>query len=178
MLLVFINSNLFSQQKNSQISPLDQIQLLTNKSISDFSSIPDPQFKADISSCPYPHQGISPGRDVLPKISDAKRVQSILDLISKISKCEKLPFREDGQIFQNKEKKLPEMPLGYYREYTLIVPKDSMQQFYIGNTQYTAYPSYGVRGPERLIIGGGEIIYYTPTHYDNFEKINIVKSSK
>lgn len=127
-----------------------------------------------IKGCQYPNEGLNKGNDVRPVISDRVRVNAILELIKKIIDCEKLPFKEDGQIFLNKEKRLPDMPKGYYREYTLIIPKDGAKEFYIGDTHYTAYPSYGSRGPERIVIGGGSVIYYTPTHYDSFVEINII----
>lgn len=129
-----------------------------------------------VSGCPYPNGGLVKGSEIVPLISDKKRKEAIIKLIEKIVDCEKLPFKEDGQIFYNKENKLPQMPKGYYREYTLIVPKDADKEFYVGDTLYTAYPSFGVRGPERIVIGGGKDIYYTPTHYESFVKITIVTS--
>ncbi len=128
----------------------------------------------DIRSCPYPNEGLSSGSEIIPRISDSKRKEAIIKLIEKIINCEKLPFKEDGRVFYNREGKLPPMPTGYYREYTLIVPKNADNQFYIGDTLYTAYPSYGVRGPERIVIGGGRDIFYTPTHYDSFVMIKLV----
>lgn len=140
------------------------------------------EFKKDTTdenkSCQYPNENIYPGKDILPKISDEKRVNAILELIKKIANCVTLPFKEDGQIFKNKEGLLPPMESGYYREYTLVVPKDAENQFYIGETLYTALPSYGKRGPERIIIGGGTIIYYSPTHYRNFVKIEVLQKNK
>lgn len=149
-----------------------------------FSSVSVSDIKVEVSidtdvprACPYPNEGLSNGNDTIPKISDTKRRDAIVKLIEKIINCEKLPFKEDGQIFYNKENKLPQMPKGYYREYTLVVPKDADKEFYIGDTLYTAYPSYGSRGPERIVIGGGKDIYYTPTHYDSFVKITLTYSN-
>jgi guanyl-specific ribonuclease Sa len=129
--------------------------------------------KTNKSSCQYPNDNIHPGNSIYPIISDNRRVESILNLIGKISQCIQLPYKEDGQIFTNKEGILPEKPQGYYREYTLILPKDAAQQFYVGNTLYTALPSYSERGSERIVIGGGATIYYTPTHYKNFIELQI-----
>ena len=130
------------------------------------------------TTCQYPNQGLKKGNDIIPSISDVKRKEAIIKLIEKIIECHTLPFKEDGQIFSNREGKLPPKPKGYYREYTLVVPKDAPKEFYIGNTHYSAYPTYGARGPERIIIGGGEEIYYTPTHYDSFVKIEIVEINR
>lgn len=156
-------------------------QLLEYSSNTDYSSIKDSKsisvvIEVESKGCHYQNAGLNPGNDVTPTISDKKRVKAIVDLITKIINCDQLPFKQDGQIFSNKEKKLPVMPYGYYQEYTLIVPKDADHTFYVGNTQYTAYPSYSVRGPERLVIGGGQRIYYTPTHYDSFVEIKIIQN--
>jgi len=148
----------------------------------DLSSIQDKDIQVSIedfktqSACQYQNQYLNLGNDVYPKISDPKRVKAIIELITKIINCEKLPFKEDGQTFLNKEGKLPIMPKGYYQEYTLVVPKDADKEFYIGETHYTAYPSYGARGPERIVIGGGRVVYYSPTHYNSFVEIKIVNT--
>jgi len=140
-------------------------------------SVPEiaPDAKA---ACQYPNEGIYPGKDLTPAVSDEKRVNTILTLILKISNCQKLPYKEDGSIFKNKEKKLPAMSQGYYHEYTVVMPKDSDKEFYIGETHYTAYPSLSARGPERIVIGGGERVYYTPTHYDNFIEMTVIPAVK
>lgn len=169
----------FSQELNKDLnsSSIEQLSLIGKDVRID---IPSPQFSIEdtslSSTCQYPNDNIHPGNDVAPYISDKRRVEAILDLIDKIAKCVKLPYKEDGQIFKNKEGKLPQMENGYYREYTLVLPKDAQQQFYIGQTQYTALPSLSERGPERIVIGGGSVIYYTPTHYASFVKIDITQS--
>lgn len=174
---VLLLSPLFLTAENAnQKNPVKQISNYFEKT--DLSVIPN--FKSiEISveinkdTCKYQNTGLNYGSNVYPKISDPKRVKAIVDLITKIIKCEPLPFKEDGQTFLNKEKRLPDMPKGYYQEYTLIIPKDSDQEFYIGDVKFTAYPSYGSRGPERIVIGGGKTIYYTPTHYDSFVEIKL-----
>lgn len=177
-LVLFSSVSVFSQELNKDFkSPsLDQLSALSQDLKVDFQ-IPLPQFSEDQktsrSTCQYPNDNIHSGSSILPLISDKRRVEAILELIDKISRCEKLPYKEDGQIFKNKEGKLPVMENGYYREYTLILPKDSLPQFYIGQTQYTALPSLSARGPERIVIGGGSIVYYTPTHYASFIKLDI-----
>lgn len=128
------------------------------------------------SVCKYPNENIHQATMIMPVISDHRRVEAILDLIAKIARCENLPYKEDGQIFKNREGKLPLMESGYYREYTLVLPKDSQSQFYIGQTQYTALPYLSERGPERIVIGGGTYVYYTPNHYASFVLLNMSKS--
>lgn len=60
------------------------------------------------------------------------------------------PHKNDGSVFTNKEGLLPKKPFGYYREYV--------------------HPTPGVSGPgpQRVIIGNGGEIYYTPDHYKTF----------
>lgn len=65
--------------------------------------------------------------------------------------------RKDGSVFNNFEKRLPQQPRGYYREYTVPTPgaRD--------------------RGARRIVAGGkpqtsGEY-YYTADHYRSFRRI-------
>ena len=67
------------------------------------------------------------------------------------------PFDRDGIVFGNRERQLPEMPRGYYREYTVKMP--------------------GVRGrgANRIVCGGDQRstrdCYYTDDHYRTFRRI-------
>ncbi len=65
------------------------------------------------------------------------------------------PHRQDGTIFQNRERRLPIRPRGYYREYTVRTPGESD------------------RGARRIVMGeGGEIYYtYTADHYESFVRV-------
>lgn len=69
------------------------------------------------------------------------------------------PFRydRDGSTFQNRERRLPERPRGYYREYTVDTPgaRD--------------------RGARRIVSGGDppEVYYYTDDHYRSFRRVEI-----
>lgn len=69
------------------------------------------------------------------------------------------PFRHDrdGSTFQNRERRLPEQPQGYYREYTVETP---------GSPD---------RGARRIVSGGDppEIYYYTDDHYRSFRRVEI-----
>ncbi len=69
------------------------------------------------------------------------------------------PYRQDGVTFYNREKRLPDMPRNYYREYTVKTP------------------SAGDRGARRIVCGGKmpkkpDICYYTPDHYRTFTEIH------
>jgi guanyl-specific ribonuclease Sa len=65
------------------------------------------------------------------------------------------PYRRDGIIFENRERRLPEHARGYYREYTVPTPgsKD--------------------RGARRIITGDKPplVFYYTADHYKSFRRI-------
>ena len=65
------------------------------------------------------------------------------------------PYRRDGIVFQNRERRLPAQPKGYYREYTVTTP---------GSRD---------RGARRLITGGNppRVFYYTADHYQTFNRV-------
>jgi ribonuclease T1 len=63
------------------------------------------------------------------------------------------PYRQDGTVFQNREKLLPLEPAGYYREFTV------------------AAPGARDRGSRRIIAGKDGERYYTPDHYQSFLRI-------
>ena len=60
------------------------------------------------------------------------------------------PFPRDGVRFGNYERRLPQAPRDYYREYT--VPR----------------PGRHDRGPRRIVAGNGGERYYSPDHYRSF----------
>jgi ribonuclease T1 len=71
------------------------------------------------------------------------------------------PYRKDGTVFGNREKRLPLRERGYYREYTVKTP---------GSRD---------RGARRIVAGAGERgdvrasgeYYYTDDHYNSFRRI-------
>lgn len=75
------------------------------------------------------------------------------DTLARIDAGRKLKFRNDGTVFQNRERRLPARPSGYYREWV--------------------HPTPGLSGPgpQRVITGDGGEAFYTPDHYKTFEKI-------
>jgi guanyl-specific ribonuclease Sa len=119
-------------------------------------------------------RAVYPGTSILPVIEDQGRVDAILELVALISRGGPFPFKEDHKTFKNKEGRLPAQPLGFYKEYTLLVPKNSSRQLVIGGVLYNLPPSYGVRGCERLVVGGNEIVYYSPTHYQDFIRLTVL----
>ena len=79
------------------------------------------------------------------------------DTIARIQRGGPFPHRQDGSTFQNRERRLPQQPRGYYREYTVDTPGLSH------------------RGARRIVTGGRppEVWYYTDDHYDSFRRIEV-----
>jgi ribonuclease T1 len=119
-------------------------------------------------------KAIEPGRDLSPKVEDPVRVKAILKLVSDVYNNVSLPYSQDGTTFSNKEKRLPPQPLGFYKEYTLITG-NAPHTVVIGGQTYQVAPDQGARGSERVIIGGGAELYYTPDHYARFIKLTVVR---
>jgi guanyl-specific ribonuclease Sa len=67
------------------------------------------------------------------------------------------PYDRDGSTFQNRERRLPNRPRGFYREYTVETP---------GSPD---------RGARRIVAGGDppEVYYYTDDHYRSFRQIEL-----
>jgi ribonuclease T1 len=71
------------------------------------------------------------------------------------------PYRKDGSTFGNFEKRLPEKPRGYYREYTVPTP---------GSDDRGARRIVAGEGPGRDVRTSGEY-FYTGDHYRTFRRI-------
>jgi guanyl-specific ribonuclease Sa len=67
------------------------------------------------------------------------------------------PYRQDDSVFQNRERKLPSQPRGYYREYTVKTP---------GSRD---------RGARRIVAGGQPPteFFYTDDHYRSFRRFTV-----
>ena len=115
----------------------------------------------------------APGKDFTPKVEDAARIKAIMKLVSDIYNGAHLPYSQDGTTFKNKEGKLPAQPAGFYKEYTLLTGS-APHTVVIGGTTYQVAPDLSARGSERIIIGGGAKIYYTPDHYAHFILLTVV----
>ncbi|MEW5782931.1 MAG: ribonuclease domain-containing protein [Pseudomonadota bacterium] len=80
------------------------------------------------------------------------------EVLASIAAGGPFPYRRDGIVFGNYERRLPPAPRGYYREYTVPTPgaKD--------------------RGARRIVCGGQlpqrpDVCYYSPDHYRSFLRI-------
>jgi|GEM_PF-5104081 len=116
------------------------------------------------------------GRDISPKISDPLRVKAILKLVADIKAGRPLPFpAHDGGVFSNYEGGLPRQADGYYREYTFTAPAGADATVTINGKTYSPNHKYpGDRGSERIMIGGGTEIWYTPDHYATFIRLTVL----
>jgi len=126
-----------------------------------------------------PSPKLTPGSGYAPQVNDQRRFASITDLLSRIAACRPLPYAHDGIVNNNREGMLPQQPKGYYLEYTLMVDGrktgDGPEPIDIGGRTYMSGAMLSARGPERLIIGGRERVYYTPDHYKTFIELTIVR---
>lgn len=74
--------------------------------------------------------------------------------LARIERGERLRFSNDGSTFQNRERRLPSKPGGYYKEF--VHPT----------------PGLGGPGPQRIVTGRDGEIYYTPDHYRSFQRLD------
>ena len=63
------------------------------------------------------------------------------------------PYRQDDQVFGNREGLLPQQDYGWYRGYTVPTPGSSD------------------RGARRFVVGEDGVFFYTDDHYDSFREV-------
>lgn len=73
--------------------------------------------------------------------------------LSLIERGGPFPYRKDGTVFQNRERRLPLQTRGYYREYTVPTPGERD------------------RGARRIVAGQPGEYYYTADHYRSFKRV-------
>ncbi len=100
--------------------------------------------------------------DAVPASRGASRYPSFLppeaiDTLELIERGGPFPYARDGSVFQNRERRLPAQPSGYYREYTVRTP---------GSHD---------RGARRIVSGGNppEVYFYTDDHYQAFRRVEV-----
>jgi len=83
----------------------------------------------------------------------------VADTLALIRHGGPFPNRQDGVVFENRERELPRQPRGYYHEYTVETPgaRD--------------------RGARRIITGGDppNVYYYTDDHYRSFHTLEATR---
>jgi ribonuclease T1 len=87
-------------------------------------------------------------------VRDAEEKRLVVETIALIEAGGPYPYRKDGSIFSNRERRLPAKPRGYYREYTVPTPGE------------------GDRGARRVVRGTDGETYYTRDHYRTFMRID------
>lgn len=90
-----------------------------------------------------------------PWIAEARLPPEARETLRLIDRGGPYPYRRDGVIFKNIEKRLPLMQHGFYREYTVPTP---------GSRD---------RGARRIVTGDQPpaVFYYTDDHYRSFREI-------
>ena len=79
----------------------------------------------------------------------------LADTIARIDRDETLSqFPNDGSVFQNRERRLPNQPRGYYREWVHETPGERGP------------------GPQRIVSGKPGEYWYTPDHYETFQPLH------
>lgn len=76
------------------------------------------------------------------------------ETLARIERGERDDHPNDGSVFQNREKRLPKQPSGHYREWVHPTPKQRGP------------------GPQRIVTGKNGEVYYTPDHYETFERLD------
>lgn len=78
------------------------------------------------------------------------------DMLARIAAGGPFEHRQDGSVFQNRERQLPSRPRGWYREYTVETP---------GSDD---------RGARRIVAGGDppSEYWYSDDHYRSFRRID------
>ncbi|MFN8194965.1 MAG: ribonuclease domain-containing protein [Nocardioidaceae bacterium] len=90
----------------------------------------------------------------LPWIDAADLPPEAADTLALVDSGGPFPYDEDGDVFRNLERILPEEDYGYYHEYTVDTPGSSD------------------RGARRIVTGSDGQLYWTEDHYQSFERIH------
>jgi ribonuclease T1 len=99
-----------------------------------------------------PEAAASPGARAAPFLPAEAH-----DTLARIARGGPFPHRQDGSVFQNRERRLPARPSGYYREYTVRTPGER------------------TRGARRIVTGGDPPtqFWYTDDHYASFRRFEV-----
>ena len=89
----------------------------------------------------------------LPTVARGELPGAARQTLSLIERGGPFPYRRDGVVFGNHERRLPERARGYYHEYTV------------------ATPGRRDRGGRRIVAGGPGEYYYSDDHYRSFRSI-------
>lgn len=114
------------------------------------------------STSPFSLPANEPASRQQPVADDARTYPRFLppeahDVLERIARGGPYEYRQDGGVFQNRERRLPAQPRGYYHEYTVETP---------GSRD---------RGARRIITGGEppREYWYTDDHYRSFQRFEV-----
>jgi guanyl-specific ribonuclease Sa len=98
----------------------------------------------------------SQSQPTLPSPAASALPAEARDTLARIASGGPFAHRQDGQVFQNRERRLPSRPRGWYREYTVDTPGS------------------GDRGARRIVTGGDPPaeFWYSDDHYRSFHRID------
>jgi len=118
---------------------------------------PPPQFAPSLGGSTVPAVSEEPRQPGATDPLPAFLPPEAHDTIALILRGGPFPHRQDGSVFGNRERRLPQRPRGYYHEYTVRTP--------------------GVdhRGARRIVTGGEppETWYYSDDHYETFRGFEV-----
>jgi ribonuclease T1 len=89
----------------------------------------------------------------LPTITVSQLPQEGRKTLMLIASNGPFPYRKDGVVFSNRERRLPKHDYGWYHEYTVVTPGSSD------------------RGARRIITGQSGERFYTSDHYSSFQEV-------
>ena len=89
----------------------------------------------------------------LPLVAESDLPAEAVVTLERIDDGGPFGYSRDGVVFWNRERILPQQQRGYYHEYTVPTPGESD------------------RGARRIVSGAEDEFYWTPDHYQSFERI-------
>ena len=114
------------------------------------------------STSPFSVPADEPASSQQPAAETARSYPTFLppeahDVLERIARGGAFEYRQDGSVFQNRERRLPAQPRGYYHEYTVETP---------GSRD---------RGARRIITGGEppREYWYTDDHCRSFQRFEV-----
>lgn len=119
--------------------------------LQEYTGTDDPQ-----ATTPSPSDSSTSSAPASPSTDEAGSLPpQVLDTIALIQDDGPFPYRQDGSVFMNRERRLPAHERGYWREYTVTTPGESD------------------RGARRIVHGRGDEFYYTDDHYQSFTLLDV-----
>ncbi|WP_082526398.1 ribonuclease domain-containing protein [Kitasatospora sp. MBT63] len=101
-----------------------------------------------------PSGGWVPSSSALADVCRSALPRQAADTLALIAAGGPYPYRSDGVVFENRERRLPRQRSGYYHEYTVTTP---------GSAD---------RGTRRVVTGAAGEQYWSADHYGSFQEID------